>query len=149
MKTPKFTLLSAALLGLVLIPACGGDAASDGSTTGGNKPATQPTDPAPAPGSAAAEAKDIFKYTCGACHGVSGKGDGLAAAALNPKPRDYTDKAWQDSVTDAEIKKAILDGLPPNDGTPSTMVSQKAVFEGKPEGTVDEVIKIIRGFGKK
>ena len=57
------------------------------------------------------------------CHGAGGKGDGQAAAALNPKPRNYTDKAWQATVPDAEIEKAILEGgaavgksnlMPPN-----------------------------------
>jgi mono/diheme cytochrome c family protein len=33
---------------------------------------------------------------CTACHGDSGKGDGPGAAALNPKPADWTAKAVQD-----------------------------------------------------
>jgi mono/diheme cytochrome c family protein len=32
---------------------------------------------------------------CTACHGESGKGDGPGAAALNPKPADWTSKAVQ------------------------------------------------------
>ena len=32
------------------------------------------------------------------------------AAALNPKPRNYHDQAWQKSVTDDQIKKAITLG---------------------------------------
>jgi cytochrome c553 len=27
---------------------------------------------------------------CASCHGASGKGDGVAAASLNPKPRDFS-----------------------------------------------------------
>ena len=30
------------------------------------------------------------KGACASCHGVAGKGDGAAAAALNPKPRDFS-----------------------------------------------------------
>jgi mono/diheme cytochrome c family protein len=30
------------------------------------------------------------KGACAACHGPAGKGDGVAAAALNPKPRDFS-----------------------------------------------------------
>lgn len=30
------------------------------------------------------------KGGCAACHGASGKGDGAAAAAMNPKPRSFT-----------------------------------------------------------
>ena len=38
-----------------------------------------------------AKGKEIFmgKGACMACHGVEGKGDGAAAAALNPKPRSF------------------------------------------------------------
>lgn len=40
---------------------------------------------------AAAEAgKPIYAKTCAACHGDTGKGDGRAAAAFNPKPTDLT-----------------------------------------------------------
>ena len=39
------------------------------------------------------------------CHGESGKGDGPASVALNPKPRNYTDKEWQKTVTDEQIKE--------------------------------------------
>ena len=41
----------------------------------------------------AAHAEDgalLFKTYCSTCHGESGKGDGVAAAALNTKPRDFT-----------------------------------------------------------
>ncbi len=30
------------------------------------------------------------KGACASCHGATGKGDGAAAAALNPKPRDIS-----------------------------------------------------------
>jgi cytochrome c551/c552 len=39
----------------------------------------------------AAKGKDVFvKTNCNSCHGMEGKGDGPVAAALDPKPRDYT-----------------------------------------------------------
>src|SRR5437870_4393802 len=64
-------------------PSAGGGAAAQGATAG-----------------AAQEAKDIFAQRCTLCHGADGKGDGPTAAALNPKPRNYTDATWQASVTD-------------------------------------------------
>jgi mono/diheme cytochrome c family protein len=94
--------------------------------------AAAPAAPAPAaaaPASAApavdpvAEADTIFKTRCFTCHGVEGKGDGPAAAALNPKPRAFGDKEWQKTVTDEHIEKIILLGgaavgksplMPPN-----------------------------------
>ncbi len=39
----------------------------------------------------AAKGKEVFvKTNCNSCHGMTGKGDGPVAAALDPKPRDYT-----------------------------------------------------------
>ena len=64
------------------------------------------------PAAATEEAEKIFTARCTLCHGAGGKGDGQAAAALNPKPRDYSDKAWQATVADADIEKAILLGGP-------------------------------------
>jgi mono/diheme cytochrome c family protein len=69
------------------------------------------------------EAKEIFASRCTTCHGADGKGDGPAAAALNPKPRDFTDAAWQKTLSDEAIDKIIIGGgaavgkspmMPPN-----------------------------------
>lgn len=56
------------------------------------------------------EAHEIFQARCATCHGQFGRGDGPGAAALNPKPQNYADVAWQAKVTDAEIEKAIVYG---------------------------------------
>ena len=40
--------------------------------------------------SAIAAGRALFLQNCMTCHGKKGKGDGPAAAALNPKPRDLT-----------------------------------------------------------
>lgn len=37
-----------------------------------------------------AAGKKSAETNCVTCHGASGKGDGVAAAALNPKPADWT-----------------------------------------------------------
>jgi len=42
------------------------------------------------PGGNAANGKKLADVNCVSCHGASGKGDGPAAAALNPKPADWT-----------------------------------------------------------
>ena len=34
--------------------------------------------------------KKLFKQMCSVCHGVKGKGDGIAGSALNPKPTNFT-----------------------------------------------------------
>ena len=38
----------------------------------------------------ATDAPAMFRSYCAPCHGIAGKGDGPAAAALNPKPADLT-----------------------------------------------------------
>lgn len=106
--------------------------------------ASAPTAAAPA-GDGRAEAKQLFDTLCTTCHGASGKGDGQAASALNPKPRDYTDKAWQAQVTDEELRKIILLGGQAV-GKAATMPGQPQLKD-KPE-VVDALIAMIREFGK-
>ena len=43
---------------------------------------------------AVAEPADVYESQCKVCHGASGKGDGVAAVAYNPKPADFTDAAF-------------------------------------------------------
>ena len=78
------------------------------------------------------------------CHGEKGTGDGPASAALNPKPRNYTDPAWQKSVTDDQIKKTIVGGGASVGKSP--LMPAQADLGAKPE-TLDGLVKIIRGFG--
>ncbi len=54
--------------------------------------------------------KYMENMRCSACHGESGKGDGPAAFALNPKPRNYTDCAVMSEKSDAELFKVIKEG---------------------------------------
>lgn len=49
----------------------------------------------PLPASAAGAGTSLFATYCASCHGAAGRGDGLAAAALNPLPRDLTSRAIQ------------------------------------------------------
>ena len=62
------------------------------------------------PAAASQEADTIWQQRCTTCHGAGGKGDGVAGAALNPKPRDFTSTDWQKSVADERVEKVILDG---------------------------------------
>jgi mono/diheme cytochrome c family protein len=48
------------------------------------------------PQAVAAGKKISVDKACTACHGETGKGDGPGAAALNPKPADWTAKVVQD-----------------------------------------------------
>jgi cytochrome c len=51
-----------------------------------------------------------YKLYCVLCHGATGLGDGPGAAALNPKPRNFQDKAEMSKISDKEIFTAIKSG---------------------------------------
>lgn len=91
------------------------------------------------------EANTTFRTLCASCHGMDGTGKGPASAQLNPKPRNYTDKAWQASVTDEQIKKTIVFGGAAVGKSPAMPAQPQ--FKEKPL-VVEELVKIVRSFGE-
>ncbi len=61
------------------------------------------------------EDDEIFHNVCARCHGPDGTG-GPPDPLGNPGPKNFTDPAFQASVTDAQIKNAIENG---NRGMPA------------------------------
>lgn len=59
-----------------------------------------------------AKGKSTFQINCASCHGTEGKGNGPAASALNPKPRDYTSGYWRYGGGVARIVQTITTGSP-------------------------------------
>lgn len=61
---------------------------------------------------AAFSAEASFGQICATCHGVGGAGDGVAGAALNPPPANFTDPAfWADPARDRDrVITVIRDG---------------------------------------
>ena len=57
-----------------------------------------------------AAGQKVYQARCLSCHGPTGKGNGVAAAAMDPKPRDYTDVQWQSRVDHQRIARVILRG---------------------------------------
>ncbi len=62
--------------------------------------------------------KKIYEEKCAACHGLTGKGDGVAAVTLSPKPRDLTTGRYKfrstesgSIPTDDDIIRTIREGL--------------------------------------
>jgi len=58
----------------------------------------------------AEKGKTQFVQNCAPCHGAVGKGDGAAAAALTPKPRDLTDKAYIGGLKDEYLIDIVKKG---------------------------------------
>ncbi len=58
------------------------------------------------------EGKQLYKTNCASCHGDNGLGDGLASAALNPKPRNFTDiDGWKNGSTFYGMYKTLNEGI--------------------------------------
>lgn len=68
--------------------------------------------PIPVNADSLAAGKKVYAANCLACHGIAGKGDGPAAVALNPKPRNLSDPKTA-SESDGELFWKITEGRKP------------------------------------
>jgi mono/diheme cytochrome c family protein len=116
-------------------PAASEPSASSAAAPAGEHESEEAEEVAEAGGEAREEADKIFSGRCVTCHGPKGQGDGPGSAALVPKPRNFTDPAWQASVTDDHIMKIIQFGgaavgkSPTMPGNPDLM-SKPEVVQG-------------------
>ncbi len=85
--------------------------------------------------------KRIYMANCSTCHGDKGDGNGMAASALNPKPRNFTDQKEMKDIDDKRMHKSIAEGRP---GT--SMMAWKGTL--KP-ADIDDVTAYIRTLMKK
>ena len=85
-----------------------------------------------------------YDTLCAACHGLDGRAATPTAKALNPKPRDFTDAAWQASTDDARINKVIVEGGAAV-GLSPTMAPWGAMVSGS---ELTKMLKTIRDFKK-
>jgi mono/diheme cytochrome c family protein len=58
-----------------------------------------------------AHGAQVFKTNCAMCHGNEGKGDGIAGASLNPKPRNFVEGKWKKGGTRLGLYEVLHDGL--------------------------------------
>jgi mono/diheme cytochrome c family protein len=96
-------------------------------------------------GSATDEAKTLISDRCSVCHGENGDGKGPSASSLNPRPKDFHSRAWQSSVNDATLAKAIVYGGPAV-GLSASMPANPDL-ENRPD-LVSAIVKQIRAWGK-
>jgi len=88
----------------------------------------------------AAKGAEVYKSYCVVCHGDTGKGDGAAAAALNPKPRDLSNAEYVSSLTDAYLKKIVTEGGGAN-GKSAAMPAWGGII---PEDDINNIIAYVR-----
>ena len=139
--TTRLTSWCFAVCGLALV-SCSQSSPEQPAPVAKTEPVVQAPPPAAAP---AMDPKQLFTTRCATCHGEKGHGDGPASAALNPKPRNYTDATWQKSVTDEQIKKTILYG--------GAAVGKSPIMPASPDlesqpAVLDGLVKIVRSFGE-
>ena len=131
MKTQTLTkVLPVGLAVLITLAACGRKEAPASAPAAAPSEAAAPAaaaEPAAAATSAAAGGADgaqVYKLYCVTCHGAEGKGDGLAAASLNPKPANFAAGAFKYDTDGngapgdiADIKAIVHDGTAKHGGS--------------------------------
>ena len=83
-----------------------------------------------------------YDTLCASCHGLDGKADTPVAKAMNPRPRNFADAAWQNASDDARIAKVIKDGGV-SVGLSATMAPWGAMISGD---EMTKMVKTIRSF---
>ena len=89
----------------------------------------------------AAEAKETWEKDCAKCHGVDGKGKTKMGEKLGVK--DYTDAKVQADMKDADMLKAIKEGVKKDDKT-----LMKA-FPDYSEAEMKALVAYVRAFKGK
>lgn len=131
----KKTLLLFVLFAFSLVlAACGGGKSGAAPTALPSVPAAYAGKTNPLGPDAAAAGAKVFSDYCASCHGEKGLGDGPAAAALDPKPRNLHD--FVPSVGDDYLFWRIAEGV---EGT--AMVAWKGTLK---EEQIWQVIAFLR-----
>ncbi len=82
-----------------------------------------------------ARGAELYAAVCARCHGPDGAG-GLPVAS-GQSPRNFRDAAFQQSVTDGDLRRVIVQGKPP--GMPAFGTAFKAA-------EIDAIVAHVRSF---
>ncbi len=91
----------------------------------------------------AADAKENFAKNCAKCHGEDGKGKTKMGEKLGVK--DYTDPKMQDEMKDAEMFKAIKEGVKEKDTDKTKM---KAFGDTLSDDEIKALVAYVRSLKK-
>ena len=82
--------------------------------------------------------KEVYETRCAPCHGDRGAGDGPAAAAIEPKPRNFLAPEFWQGRTTVQLRLVV------RKGRPGTLM---APFEGAlSEAEIDDVVAYVETF---
>jgi mono/diheme cytochrome c family protein len=140
-----------AALAAITLAACDKEEPAPISTAAATASSGAPATPSATSSAAPAASPDtkvqqIFATRCASCHGPKGKGDGPIAASLTPRPRDYSDAAWQRATPDDAIAAIIARG--------GSAVHESPMMPPSPDLAADPaalaaMVKLVRSFGGK
>ena len=82
--------------------------------------------------------KEIYEVRCSPCHGQTGGGDGPAAAAIEPKPRNFRDPTFWNARTTPQLRLTVKQGRPGTLMAPFTGVLSDA--------EIDDVVANVEAF---
>lgn len=91
----------------------------------------------------AADAKEIYEKDCAKCHGQDGKGKTKMGEKLGVK--DYTDAKVQEEMKDADMAKAIKEGVKEKGGDKTKMKA----FGDLSDADIKGLVTYIRAFKGK
>ncbi len=92
----------------------------------------------------AAKGEAHYKTLCVSCHGEKGEGNGAAAAALTPKPANFTDAKRAAEIDDEYVYTIIKEGGAAKGKSP-LMVAWKGSLK---EQELRDVTAYVRAFAK-
>ncbi|MFQ5783387.1 MAG: c-type cytochrome [Alphaproteobacteria bacterium] len=97
----------------------------------------------------AAKIETVFKFYCAQCHGIGGKGDGPNVTKDFPvSPRNFTNAAEMNKLSDADIKNVIMDGGPAASKSPMMPPWGKTLSAEEIDGLVRHLRKLCACKGK-
>ncbi len=85
-----------------------------------------------------------YDAICAGCHGATGKGDGAAAAILNPKPGNISDGKAMQALSDKYLFDLIKDGGASQKKSPIMPANGKKLNEQE----ISDIIAYIRTLAK-
>jgi mono/diheme cytochrome c family protein len=88
--------------------------------------------------------KTKYDANCVGCHGATGKGDGPAAAALNPKPGNFTDGKAMKTLSDKFLFDIIKEGGVSQKKSPIMPASGKKLSDQD----ISDIVAYIRSLAK-
>jgi len=76
-----------------------------------------------------AKGEQIYRQNCVSCHGNAGRGDGPAAAGLEPPPVNFWDAERMQDISPLRIYNSIREGVPGTAMQPYTSVSDEDAWD--------------------